>query len=184
MKRALRLTAAALLLARPGPWRVGGRPRPSSSPLRLDNQRSLRAQFHYTPAYERNLSSFDAANRAYIRSRTATQDGTAYAFSQGDSRFRRTSLLDAVRRTYPGFRATVNAGGWAEAIEADAQGRLYTLLEIKTRDGSLRNILLYSTDGGRSWRVRKATVHAPAELTRWTQRRYVCLGAPLRIQPP
>ena len=107
-----------------------------------------------SPAYECNLPSFDAANRAYIRSRTVAQDVTEYAFAQAADQFRRTSLLDAVRRAYPGFRATVNAGGWAgEAIEADALGRLYTLLEIRVGTAGLRNLLLYSTDGGRSWRV-------------------------------
>lgn len=163
MRRALRFSAVALLLAAAGAvagWAAA--PARADSPLRLDNQRSLRAQFHYTPAYERNLPSFDAANRAYIRSRTATQDATGYALSQGANGFRRASLLDAVRRVYPRFRATVNAGGWAgEAIEADAQGRLYTLLEIKISDGSLRNLLLYSTDGGRSWRVRKLPFTPP-----------------------
>ena len=156
MTHTLRLAAAALLLAAAGTlagW-AAGPARAADSPIRLDNERSLRAQFRYSPAYEGNLPSFDAANRAYIRSRTASQDDTEYAFSQTTSGFRRASLLDAVRRAYPGFRATVNAGGWAgEAIEADALGRLYTLLEVKVGDGSLRNLLLYSTDGGRGWRV-------------------------------
>lgn len=156
MRRARRFVAAvALLLAATGAlaaWAAG--PAAADDPLRLDSRLSLRRQFHYVPDYECNLPSFDAANRAYIRSRTADQDATVWAFSQATGGFRRTSLLDAVRRAYPGFRTTVNAGGWAgEAIEADALGRLYTLLQIKVGHGSLRNLLLYSTDAGRSWRV-------------------------------
>ena len=150
------MAAAAILLAATGSlaaWTAG--PAAADTPLRLDNHLSLRAQFGYVPAYECNLPSFDVANRAYIRSRTVTQHATQYAFAQSAGGFERASLLDAVRRAYPGLRATVNAGGWAgEAIEADALGRLYTLLEVKVGDGSLRNLLLYSTDAGLSWRVR------------------------------
>jgi hypothetical protein len=161
VKRRVRLAAAALLLAAAGVGWTAASAR-ADAPLRLDNHRSLRAQYHYSPAYECNLPSFDAANRAYIRSRTATQDDTGYAFSQGAGGFRRASLLDAVRRVYPGLRATVNAGGWAgEVIEADSLGRLYTLLEVKVGDGSLRNLLLYSIDAGRSWRVLKLPFTPP-----------------------
>jgi hypothetical protein len=140
------LALAAALLAAPAAL--------ADHPLRIDNRVSLRAQFGYAPRYERNLPSFDAAGNAYVRSRTATQDDTANAFSLRDGAFRRSSLVAAIKRVYPGFRATVNAGGWAgEAIEADAQGRLYTLVQVRVGDGSLRELLLYSTDAGRSWRV-------------------------------
>ncbi len=70
--------------------------------------------------------------------------------------------MAAVKRAYPGFRGTVNAGGWAgEAIEADAQGRLYTLVQVRVGDGSLRELLLYSTDAGRSWRVLRLPFYPP-----------------------
>ena len=160
MKRALRFTAAALLLA----GAVAGSaaaPARADSPLRLDNQLSLLAQFHYSPAYERNLPSFDAANRAYIRSRTARQDGTGYAFSQGANGFRRArcSTPCAARTRLPRHRQRRRLGG--ETIEADSLGRLYTLLEVKISDGSLRNLLLYSIDSGRTWRVRKLPFTPP-----------------------
>jgi BNR repeat-containing family member len=163
VRRRLRL-AAALVFATAGALAAGtaGPAAAADSPIRLDDHLSLRGQFGYSPAYERNLPSFDAANRAYIRSRNATQDDTGYAFAQTPSGFRRASLLKAVRRAYPGFRNTVNAGGWAgEAIEADAMGRLYTLLEVKIGHGSLRNLLLYSTDAGHSWRVLKLPFTPP-----------------------
>jgi len=124
------------------------------APLRIDGRRSLRAQFGYAPAYERNLPSFNARNQAVIRSRTASQHPTEYVFTVRDGAFRRASIRAAVRRSYPGLRSFVNAGGWGgEAVEADALGRLYTLVQIRVRDGSLRNLLLYSTDGGRTWRL-------------------------------
>ena len=135
------------------------------APLHIDSRHSLQQQFGYAPAYERNLPSFDAGNQAYIRSRTATQDATEYAFSLRNGAFRRTSILDAVRHAYPGFRATVNAGGWGtESIEADALGRLYTVLEIRVADGSLRNVLLYSVDAGRSWRLLTLPFQPPRTL--------------------
>ena len=140
------LTLAAALLAAPCAF--------ADAPLRIDSSISLRTQYGYAPRYECNLPSFDAAGNAYIRSRTATQDGTAFAFSLRNGAFRRSSLLDAIRRAYPAFRGTVNAGGWAgEAVEADALGRLYTLVQIRVSGGGLHNLLLYSTDAGRSWRV-------------------------------
>jgi hypothetical protein len=139
------LLAAACLLAAPAaaPAR--------DAPLRFDSRLSLREQFGYAPAYEINLPSFDADNRAYIRSRTASQNVTEYVFSLRNGAFRRASILNAVRLAYPSFRATVNGGGGG--VEADALGRLYTLLEISLGDGSLRSVLLYSLNAGRSWRL-------------------------------
>jgi hypothetical protein len=131
-------------------------------PLRINSTIGLRAQYGYAPRYERNLPSFDAEGNAYIRSRRATQDYSGDAFSLRDGAFRRSSLVAAIKRTYPGFRGTVNAGGWAgEAIEADARGRLYTLIQVRIRDGNLRNLLLYSTDAGRSWRVLRLPFDPP-----------------------
>ena len=128
----------------------------AAPPLAIDSKVSLRTQYGYAPRYECNLPTFDAANHAYIRSRTATQDDTSDAFALRDGSFHRSSLIAAITRAYPRFKGTVNAGGWAgEAIEADALGRLYTLVEVRIGDGSLRNLLLYSVDSGVSWRVVK-----------------------------
>jgi hypothetical protein len=151
---AVLLTLAAALLAAPAAH--------ADHPLRINSKIALRTQYHYTPRYACNLPMFDASNHAYIRSRTATQDGTRDAYSLRGGAFRRTSLLAAIKRTYPRFRATVNAGGWGgEAIEADALGRLYTLIEVRIGNGSLRNLLLYSTDSGRNWRVVRLPFNPP-----------------------
>ncbi len=142
------LLAGAALLAAPAAAPASG------APLRIDSSRTLKAQFGYDPAYERNLPSFDAENQAYIRSRAATQDATENVFALRGGAFRRASILAAVRRAYPGFKATVNAGGWAgEAVEADTLGRLYTLLQVRLKNGSLHNLVLYSVNAGRRWRA-------------------------------
>jgi hypothetical protein len=134
----------------------------ADDPLRIDSRVSLRTQYGYAPRYECNLPSFDAKGNAYIRSRTATQNDTRDAFSLRNGAFRRSSLVAAIELVYPGFRGTVNAGGWAgEAVEADAQGRLYTLVQVRIRNGSLRDLLLYSTDAGRSWRVLRLPFSPP-----------------------
>ena len=143
---ALLVLAAVLLVA---PAALAG-----ESPLRINSSISLRTQYGYVPRYECNLPMFDATNHAYIRSRTAAQDVTRDAWSLRNGTFRRASLIAAITHAYPRFQGTVNAGGWGgEAIEADALGRLYTLVEVRIGGGSLRNLLLYSTDSGQSWRV-------------------------------
>jgi hypothetical protein len=127
----------------------------TSLPIRIDTSRSMHDQFGYSPDYQRNIPSFDAAGRPAIRDRTASQHPTSAGFLlRSDGRWRRSGLLAAVRRAYPGFVATVNGGGYvSERIEFDSRGRAFTLLEIRVRSGALYNVLLYSTDDCRSWRV-------------------------------
>jgi hypothetical protein len=150
------LALAAVLLVAPAAL-AGDRP------LRIDTKVSLRTQYGYAPRYECNLPMFDAANHAYIRSRAAGQDATRDAWSLRNGTFHRASLIAAITRAFPRFRNTVNAGGWGgEAIEADALGRLYTLVQIRVGQDSLRNLLLYSTDAGRSWRVIRLPFDPPS----------------------
>jgi hypothetical protein len=147
---AVAITVAALwLVAAPAAPAFG-----RDAPIRLNSHVSLARQFGYAPAYERNVPSFDAQNRPYIRSRTVAQDPARSVSRLRGGTFVRASLLTAVRRAYPRFVATVNGGGFvSEQVEVDAAGRLYTTLEIRLADHSLRNVLLYSMDGGRSWRL-------------------------------
>ena len=51
---------------------------PLALPLLLSGERSLSDQFGYAPDYQRNVPAFDSQNRPYIRSRTASQDGTSF----------------------------------------------------------------------------------------------------------
>ena len=123
-----------------------------SLPLRVDARTSLREQFGYAPGYELNVPSFDPWNRPFIRSRTASQHATDHVHTWGGSDWLEFALVAAVRRDYRAFVATVNAGGYvSELVEFDRLGRAYTLLEIRLRDGSLKNVLLYSLDGCESW---------------------------------
>ena len=130
-----------------------------SLPLRVDPGLSLRKQFGYAPRYELNVPSFDPSNAPCIRGRTASQHVTDHVHTWGGTQWLEFSLLVAVRRDYPAFAATVNAGGYvSEFVEFDRQGRAYTLLEIRLRDGSLKNLLLYSLDGCATWRTARLPV--------------------------
>ncbi|MBE0528668.1 MAG: BNR-4 repeat-containing protein, partial [Thermoleophilia bacterium] len=136
-------------------------PRPAAAansgpvlPLRIDLRMSLRAQFGYTPDYELNVPSFDPWNRPYIRSRTVSQHKTGHMHTLDGTGWSQLALVEAVRRDYPTFAATVNAGGYvSELVEFDALCRAYTLLEIRLANGALKNVLLYSMDGCVTWRT-------------------------------
>lgn len=115
---------------------------------------SLLRQFGYRPAYPLSIPSFDMQNRPVFRSRTTSQHETRHAVRLRGGRWRYSTLLTAVRRAFPAFVATVNAGGYvSERIEFDTKGRAYTLLEVRLRNGALHNALLYSVDDCRTWRA-------------------------------
>lgn len=72
----------------------------------------------------------------------------------GSDKWSRFPLVAAVRRDFPSFAGTVNAGGYvSESVEFDGLGRAYTLLDIRLVDGTRRNVLLYSLDGCATWRT-------------------------------
>jgi hypothetical protein len=144
------LLAGALLAAWPAPASASI----LALPIRLDTRLTLSEQFGYAPVYERNVPSFDLANSPAIRSRTASQHVTDHVHSLAGEGWSQVALVDAVRRDFPEFVATVNAGGYvSETVEFDRQGRAYTLLEIRLSDGALENVLLYSLDGCSTWRT-------------------------------
>jgi len=124
-------------------------------PIRIDTRLTLREQFGYAPGHQLNIPSFDPFNRPVIRSRTASQHVTRSAVRMGDEgNWISVSLLKAVKRAYPRFTKTINGGGYvSERIEFDKRGRAYTLLEIRVRGGRYYNVLLYSLDGCRTWRL-------------------------------
>ncbi len=126
-------------------------------PIRIDPVSTLLEQYGYDPGYPLNIPSFDARNRPFVRTRTASQDLTRSVFDLGDdSRWVSSSLITAVRKAFPTFSRTVNAGGYvSERVEFDSRGRAYTLLEIRVRGGSHYNVILYSRDGCRTWRLVK-----------------------------
>lgn len=123
-------------------------------PIGIDTQSTLGQQYGYTPLHPLNIPSFDLANRPLFRSRTESQHVTRWAVQVGPDGWISTPLLTAVKKAYPRFTGTVNAGGYvSERIEVDDCGRAYTLLQIRVRGGNLYNVLLYSLDGCRTWRL-------------------------------
>jgi hypothetical protein len=124
-------------------------------PIRIDTGMTLKQEFGYRPGYPLNIPSFDPWNRPAIRSRSPSRDLTRNALRlNADGTWVASSLIAVVRRAYPTFQSTVNAGGYvSERVEFDAAGRAYTLLDIRLRGGGRRNVLLYSLDGCRSWQL-------------------------------
>lgn len=120
-------------------------------PIVLDPELGLFEQFGYQPAYTRNVPTFDASNRPYIRSRSADPDYTAFAHTLRDGRWVRLDLLRWVRAAYPDFSATVSGAGSPDnRVVFDASDRAYTLLEVRLESGSVRNLMLWSADHGAS----------------------------------
>lgn len=126
----------------------------TSLPIVLDPDLSLSEQFGYAPAYTRNVPTFDARNRPYIRSRSADPDYTAYVHTLRDGRWVRLDLVRWIRRAYPDFAGTVGGAGSPDnRVVFDSSDRAYTLLAVRLEGGALRNLMLWSEDHGASWRV-------------------------------
>ena len=53
-------------------------------PIRIDPISTLLEQYGYDPGYPLNIPSFDARNRPFVRTRTASQDLTRSVFDLGD----------------------------------------------------------------------------------------------------
>ena len=141
----------ALLVAAAGPATA----RAVELPIRIESTMTLAQQFGYRPAYPLNVPSFDLENRPVIRFRTASQHETRTVLRlRDDGTWAASTLLKTIRRVFPTFQRTVNAGGYvSERVEFDSRGRAYTLVEIRLKSGALYNVLLYSLDGCRTWRL-------------------------------
>ncbi len=125
-------------------------------PIRIDTASTLLEHYGYAPDYPLNIPSFDSQNRPIVRSRTSSQHVTRSVLSLDHGGWAASSLIKAVRKAFPTFTNTVNAGGYvSERVETDVHGRAYTLVEIRVRGGRFYNVLLYSLDGCRTWRLVK-----------------------------
>lgn len=123
-------------------------------PIVLQPLRHEEELFGYHPWFVRNEVSFDSLNRPYIRSRDDSMDETGFIQTLRDGRWVELDFTEAVRAAYPTFEAFTRGGGRAGArIVFDADEHLYTYVQIRVRGGSLRNVLLYSTDYGESFQV-------------------------------
>jgi hypothetical protein len=129
--------------------------RPWLASFVLDPDMGLREQYGYAPAYTRNVPTFDSLDRPYIRSRTSNADYTSYVNTlDGNGDWERRGFLAALRAACPDFVATVDAGGGSsDRVVFDRYDRAYTPLTIRLRDGSTRNVLLFSLDLCHTWTV-------------------------------
>jgi hypothetical protein len=125
----------------------------SLAPLQIRPDGGLSAQFGYAPPYTRNVPAFDAANRPYIRSRSADPHQTSFVHTLAGGTWTRLSLVRSLRAQYPDFVQTEKGAAPTSRIVFDTGDRAYTLLRIRLRDGSRRNVLLWSVDHCRTWRV-------------------------------
>ena len=125
-----------------------------SLPIVLKPFKHEASQFGYDPRYVTNVPSFDSRNRPYIRSRTADRDRTGFIHTLRDGRWVKRKFTQAVRDAYPEFEGFIKGGGWTGSrVVFDAEDHLYTPLAIRLKDGSSKNILLYSRDYGKSFSV-------------------------------
>jgi photosystem II stability/assembly factor-like uncharacterized protein len=124
------------------------------APFVLQAGVGLSEQYGYAPSYTRNVPSFDASDRAYIRSRTSNGAATSYIHTLIGGRWTRLDFEAALRAAYPDFVGTVGAGGLrSERIVFDRQDRTYNPITVRLADDSTRNVLMVSWDHCRSWKV-------------------------------
>jgi hypothetical protein len=120
-------------------------------------------QFSYYPWYTRNEVSFDGYNRPYIRYRTDDLDETGFIHTMRGNRWVELDFTAAVRAAYPTFARFIRGGGWNGAqVVFDAADHLYTIVGIQLTDRGQRNVLLYSTDYGRTFSVYELPAGTPA----------------------
>lgn len=123
------------------------------APLQIRPDGGLSSQFSYAPPYTRNVPEFDRINRPYIRSRSADPHQTSFVHTLGEGKWVRLSLIQSLRAAYPDFVQTEKAAAPTARIIFDTSDRAYTLLRIRLRDGTRRNVMLWSTDHCATWRV-------------------------------
>lgn len=130
-----------------------------------------RELFGWAPNVMLNVPNFDCNNRVYIRSRNSDRDSTGNVETLTSNGWEQISFVDDIVAKYPDFRGFNRAGGWWPArIVFDKDNHAYTLISIffgendpksfirnrgenPVDESKRRNLLLYSTDGCRSWQI-------------------------------
>ncbi|MBS0198244.1 MAG: BNR-4 repeat-containing protein [Planctomycetes bacterium] len=111
-------------------------------------------QFGYKPWYVPNVPAFDRFNRPYMRDREVDPHPTTSIQTIRDGRWVRKDFIGAIKAAYPTFAQVRHGGGTLGAcITFDADDHLYSLLRIRLTDNTDRDVLLYSTDYGDTFRV-------------------------------
>lgn len=118
-----------------------------SQPLVFQAGRNVKELFGYSPEYTQNVPVFDSMNRPYIRSRTADINGTSYVHTLQSGKWTKKGFISFIKAAYPDFQNTQSAGGWFGArIVFDSNDIAYTIVKIRLKDGSSKNVLLCSRD--------------------------------------
>ena len=75
-------------------------------------------------------------------------------FGKSKQEWVKLDFHDELRTAYPTFAKTVFAAGWyGSRIVFDADDHAYTIIRIKLRDESEKNVLLYSRDHCKTWQI-------------------------------
>ncbi len=126
----------------------------ADAPFVLRKGKTLEDLFGYAPDYVCNVPAFDARNRPYLRSRTASRDDTAFVATLRDGVWVEHGLLGAVRKKFPDFEKTLHGGGWHGArIVFDHEDTLYTCVTIAREGGEKSRLLLHSRNYGASFGI-------------------------------
>lgn len=120
-------------------------------------------QFGYKPWYIPNTPAFDSLNRPYIRSRATDPHMTGYIQTLRNGKWVRREFISAVRSAFPDFARFQYGGGTLGAvITFDNDDHLYTLVQIKLKDESEHDLLIYSADFGETFQVYELPKDEPA----------------------
>ena len=123
-------------------------------PIVLQVKKHEAELFAWRPPFSVNVPNFDSRSRPYIRSRTANRDETRYVETLSGSAWLKHDLIGAVKAAYPEFAGTRHAAGWwPSRIVFDRDDHAYTLLRIRLADKTEKNLLLYSRDQCKTWKL-------------------------------
>ncbi len=149
---------------------VGAAPaaRPLAMPIVLRPYEHENAQFGYLPRYPCNPPYFDLANRPYIRQRGADRDYTAGVYTLERGRWVLRPFAPALKERYKKFSGYYRGAGWVGTKTVfDRDGDLYTLVRVRLHPRLVRQTLLYSRDGGRTFQVYELP-KGSADIEQWT----------------
>jgi hypothetical protein len=134
-------------------------------PVVLQPDRELEELYDYRPEYVPNVPTFDSMNRPYLRSRTRDINETGFIHTLRDGEWVKLDFTAFLKRTYPGFKGVLRGGGTTDVrVIFDSEDRFYTLLTLDLGNRRSQQVMLYSTDLGKSFGVVEIPAGAvPAE---------------------
>ena len=161
MRRALTVVlavaAGAAWAGAPGSAPAQAAPAATSAPvapLVLRPAGGLAAQYGYRPVYARNVPAFDSLDRPYLRSRSASEEDTAFVHTLVGSAWVKRGFTGALEALYPDFAGTVGGGGRLnDRLIFDGADVAYSVVTVRLDSGETRNVLLWSRDLGVTWRA-------------------------------